>query len=159
MAEDTRSTLEAPSPNGLLVGFVGGWLLRLLTAAALAVDAYIHADLAGNYDPVRASISQGDLFRIEAAAASLAALLILVFSARPVWVFAFLVLASALGAILVYRYVDVGAIGPLPNMNEPIWFPEKTTAAVVEAAGTLTALAGLLVSTRWSASRRAGTGL
>ena len=129
-------------------------LLRVLTAAGLAVDAYVHADLASTYDPVRQSISQGDLFRIEAAASALAALLI-VLSARPiVWAFAFLVAASGLGAILLYRYVDVGSLGPLPNMYEPLWFPKKTTAAVAEAVATLTALAGLAQSLPRHTARR-----
>lgn len=121
-------------------------LLRVLTAAGLAIDAYVHADLASTYDPVRHSISQGDLFRIEAAASALAALLILLTAHRAAWAFAFLVAASGLGAILLYRYVDVGTLGPLPNMFEPLWFPEKTTTAIAEACATATALAGLAQS-------------
>lgn len=119
-------------------------LLRVLTAAGLAIDAYVHADLASTYDPVRHSISQGDLFRIEAAASALAALLILVSAHRAVWAFAFLVAASGLGAILLYRYIDVGTLGPLPNMYEPLWYPKKTTAAIAEGVATVTALAGLV---------------
>lgn len=132
----------------LFVGSVVGWLLRLLTVAALAIDVYIHAVLAGDYDSPAAGISQGDLFRIEAGAAALAALLILLIPAWPVWAFAFLVLAAGLGAVLLYRYVDVGAFGPFPNMYEPIWFPKKTISAIAEAAGMLTALAGLLLALR-----------
>jgi hypothetical protein len=45
----------------------------------------------------------------------------------------------------LYRHVDVGTLGPLPNMYEPAWFPEKTAAAIAEAAGLIAALAGLLV--------------
>jgi len=120
--------------------------LRVLTAAGLAVDAYIHADLAGDYDPVRNSISQGTLFRIEAGAAAFAALLILVTAHRAAWAVAFLVAASALGAILLYRYVNVGNLGPLPNMYEPIWFAKKSTAAAAEAVATAAALAGLVLA-------------
>jgi hypothetical protein len=143
---EAQSNARRLALRGLFPGSAAGWLLRLLTAGALAVDAYIHADLAGNYDPVRASVSQGNLFRLEAGAAALAALLVLLVPTRLVWAFALLVLAGGLGALLLYRYVDVGAFGPLPDMYEPIWFPEKTTATVAEAAGTLTALAGLLLS-------------
>lgn len=122
-------------------------LLRVLTAAGLAVDAYVHADLASAYDPVRKSISQGDLFRIEAGASALAALLILLSAHRLVWAFAFIVAASGVGALLLYRYVNVGTLGPLPNMYEPIWFPKKTTATIAEAVATVTALAGLAQAT------------
>ncbi len=131
------------------------WLLRILTAAGLAVDAYIHADLASNYDPVRHSISQGDLFRIEAGVASAAALLILLTARRVTWAAAFLVAASALGAILLYRYVNVGTLGPLPNMYEPIWFTKKVIAVVAEGAATATALLGFaVVAARASALAR-----
>ena len=121
------------------------WALRLLTAAALAIDAYVHADLAPTYDAVGTHISQGALFRIEAGLSALAALLILVRAIRTVWALCALVLASGLAALLLYRDVDVGTLGPLPNMYEPAWFPEKTAAAIAEAAGLLTALAGLLI--------------
>ena len=125
------------------------WVLRLLTAAGLAVDAYVHADLAATYDPVVKTISQGDLFRVEAGAAALAALLVVLFGTRPlVWGYALLVAAAGLAAVLLYRYADVGAVGPLPNMYEPLWYPEKTASAVAEAAATLTAAAGLLLARR-----------
>jgi hypothetical protein len=130
-------------------GLAAAWTLlalRVLTAAGLAVDAYIHADLAELYDPVRHSISQGTLFRIEAGAAAFAALLIVVTGHRVAWAVAFLVAASGLGAILLYRYVDVGTLGPLPNMYEPIWFPKKTVSAVAEAVATAAALAGFVLA-------------
>jgi plastocyanin len=123
---------------------VVGLVLRLLTAAGLAVDAYVHADLAPIYDGVRASISQGDLFRIEAGVAAGAALIVLVAGRRAGFGLAFAAAASALAAILLYRYVDVGKLGPFPNMYEPSWFPEKVAAAVAEAAAVLLAAGGLL---------------
>lgn len=133
------------------------WVLRLLTAAGLAVDAYAHADLAATYDPVAKTISQGDLFRIEAGAAALAALLVILFGTRPlVWAFALLVAAAGVAAVLLYRYVDVGAVGPLPNMYEPVWYPEKTASVVAEAGAMLTAAAGLLLACRLRTRSRSG---
>ena len=132
------------------------WLLRVVTAAALAVDAYIHADLAPSYDFTHASISQGTLFRAEAAAASLAALLLIVAGRRPlVWAFAFLVAAAGIAAVLLYRYVDVGAFGPFPNMYEPVWYAEKSRSAIAEAIGTVTALAGFFLA--WRLKVRTGS--
>jgi hypothetical protein len=119
------------------------WLVRLITSAGLAVDAYVHADLASRYDPIRASISQGDLFRIEAGIASLAALLVILLGRRETYALAFLVAASALGAIVLYRYVNVGKLGPLPNMYEPIWFTEKSVSAVAEVVALIASLVGL----------------
>lgn len=134
------------------------WALRLVTAAGLAVDAYIHADLAHRYDPNQgdAVISQGDLFRIEAGVAALVALLILLSARAVVWAAALVVAASALGALLLSLNYD-GAIGPLPNMYEPTTYPEKTMAAVAEGIAAVVAAAGLgyrlLVSAR-TARRR-----
>jgi hypothetical protein len=132
------------------------WLLRLLTAAGLAIDAYVHADLAPAYDSIKATVSQGALFRAEAAAASLAALLLLTFRRHwwP-WLLAFAAAAAGVAAVLVYRYIDVGSLGPLPNMYEPFWYPEKTASVIAEAVAAATALAGLLLAWRWQERPRA----
>ncbi|GGU99559.1 hypothetical protein GCM10010211_78630 [Streptomyces albospinus] len=134
------------------------WLLRLLTAAGLVVDAYVHAELAGAYDGVQAGVSEGTLFRVEAAVAALAALLVLVaWRSRWVWAFAFVVAASALGTLLLYRYVDVGTLGPLPNMHEPVWYPKKTVSAVAEGVAALAAAVGFATVGRYRlASSNAG---
>ena len=131
---------------------VAGLVLRVLVAGALAVSAYVHADLAAVYDGVGAPISQGNLFRIDAAAASLAALVVLMVGRRAGFGLALVVAAGSLGAILLYRYVDVGQLGPLPNMYEPAWFPEKSAAAVAEAAAMVLAAGGLVweVRKRWN---------
>jgi hypothetical protein len=133
---------RARSRSGLV-----SWLLRGLTAAGLLVDAYVHARLVGRYDPNQgtAALSQGDLFRVEAAVAVLAAAALVAFDRRTPWLLAFLVSASALGGLLLYRYHDPGVLGPLPDMYEPIWFGEKLVAAAAEGVATVTAGAGLVV--------------
>jgi hypothetical protein len=45
----------------------------------------------------------------------------------------------------MYRYVDVGGFGPLPDMYDPTWYPEKNLSAVAEAAAALAALCLLLL--------------
>jgi plastocyanin len=136
-----------------LAGFL---VLRLMIAAGLAVDAYVHADLAPAYDGIRATVSQGDLFRVEAGAAAAAALVVFVAGRRAGFGLAFAVAAGGLGALLLYRYVDVGRIGPLPNMYEPSWFPEKTAAAVAEAGAAALAAGGLIWAARQREPARAG---
>ncbi|MCZ4103765.1 hypothetical protein C8250_033835 [Streptomyces sp. So13.3] len=129
----------ATSGNALRIA---GWVCRVAAAAGLAIDAYIHAKLADQYDAVSATISQGALFRVEAGLASLAALLIVAWR-RPLGdAFGWLVAAGGLAAILLYRYVDVGALGPLPDMYEPIWSTDKklSVAAQILAIITTTAL-------------------
>lgn len=103
---------------------------RIAAAAGLALDAYLHAKLADPYDAVTATVSQGTLFRVEAALASLAALLVIVWR-RPLGdLFAWIVAAGGLAALLLYRYVDVGALGPFPDMYEPIWSQDKKLSAI-----------------------------
>jgi plastocyanin len=131
--------------------------LRLLAGAGLAIDAYVHADLAPVYDGVRASISQGSLFRIEAGLAAAAALIVLFAGRRIAFSLALAVSGGGLAALLLYRYVNVGKLGPLPNMYEPSWFPEKTLAAVAEAAVVLIAAAGLLLAARHREAARRNT--
>jgi len=130
------------------------WTLRVITAAALAVDAFVHADLAGRYDANLGSrsVSQGDLFRFEATASALVALLLLLSGRTIVWLAAWLVAVSAVGALLWYRYHDPGPLGPLPDMYEPLWFREKSLAGAAEAVAVVTATLGLL-DHRWRPAR------
>lgn len=122
--------------------------LRVVTAAGLACQSFVHFDLASTYDPVRSDlVSQGDLFRVEAAAAALAALLVLVVWRWWAGLFAAAVAGGGLGAVLLYRYIDVGAVLGLPTMYEPVWYREKTWSAVAEGVAALAALA-LVAGTR-----------
>ena len=93
-------------------------------------------------------LSQGQLFRIEAGLALAALVLVLLIPRRWTAAIAFLVAAGGVAAVVLYRYVDVGAFGPLPNMYEPSWYAEKTYSAVAEAVAALAALAALSVPAR-----------
>ncbi len=90
----------------------------------------------------------GNLFRVEAGVSSLAALvLLLAWRRRASWVPALVVAASALGAVFMYRYFDVGVLGPIPNMYEPTWqVPGKLAAAYAEGAATALSMLGLALS-------------
>ena len=114
-------------------------VLRLLVAVGLAVDAYVHLDLASAYDASSARISQGTLFRVEGVAAAVAAVLVIAVRRWITDLVAFLVAAGGFAAVVIYRYVDVG-FGPFPDMYEPIWYTEKTVSAVAELVAALAAL-------------------
>jgi len=116
-------------------------ILRLIAAVGLAIDAGIHAKLAPQYDAVNASISQGTLFRIEAGVAALAVVVVLAWRHRLGDLFALLTAAAGLAALLVYRYVDVGTLGPFPNMYEPVWFTDKVWAVIGQAMAAVSLLA------------------
>ena len=124
---------------------IGSWTLRIGTAVALGIDAAVHWQNASAYDAVTATISQGQLFRVEAVLAVVIGLLVLVRPRPSSWLAALAVAASALAAVLLYRYVDVGALGPLPDMYENTWqVPGKQLSAYAEAAAVVLAGLGLL---------------
>ena len=131
-----------------------GWIavrtvLTVIVAAGLAIDAYVHLDLASTYDVVKTStLSQGDLFRVEAALAIVAGVALLVRPRRYTAWFAFLVSAGGVAAVLVYRWVDVSKLGPLPNMYEPYWYGEKTLSLVAEAIAAVAAAVLLVLMYR-----------
>ena len=120
---------------------VGAVLLRLVVVTGLAVDVYVHLHLAAGYDANTAVISEGALFRLEAGVAAVAALLVLLTRTQIGVMVALLVAAGGVGAVLLYQNVDVGAVGPLPNMYEPLSYLEKTYSLIAEAVAALAALA------------------
>lgn len=127
-------------------------LLTGVVVAGLAVDAYVHLNLASTFDPIKATVSQGQLFRLEAVAAIVAAILLLVRPRRWTAALAAVVAGGGLVAVVLYAVVDVGAVGPLPNMYDPTWSTQKTLSAVAEAAAAIGALLLVAIGPRQPAS-------
>lgn len=119
-------------------------LLRLVIAAGLIVDAVVHLRLAHGYQlAAPGGIGQGNLFRIESVAALVAAAYVLLRGTRPAFALAAALGVGGLAAVVLYRYVHVPAIGPIPSMYEPVWFFQKSLSAVAEAVAGGFALIGL----------------
>ena len=119
--------------------------LRLFGAAALAISSYVHLHGAHFYKSLGDSITQADLFYAQGAVAAAVALWVLVTGNRWAWVAVGLVGAASFAAVMVYRYVDVGSIGPIPNMYEPSWQTnQKLLSAYAEAAAVVIAAVALL---------------
>jgi hypothetical protein len=141
------STVAVPFRRGAARPPITSWVLRIATAAALGIDAVVHWQNASAYDAVTGTVSQGELFRAEAALAVVVGLGVLVRPRPSSWLAALLVAASALGAVLLYRYVDVGSLGPLPDMYENTWqVPGKLLSASAEGAGVVLAGLGLMAA-------------
>jgi hypothetical protein len=120
--------------------------LRLLAAGGLAISSYVHLHLANLYSSLGDTITQGDLFYAQGALAAVVALAVVVTGHRLAWVSVALVAAGSFAAVMVYRYVNVGAIGPIPNMYEPSWqpSPDKALSAYAEAGTFVVAALALL---------------
>ena len=82
---------------------------------------------------------------MEAAVALVAAVAVMAIGRRVGYLAALAVAGSALAAMLVSRYVDLGQLGPFPDFYDPVWFPEKLLAAFAEGAACVTALAGAII--------------
>jgi hypothetical protein len=133
------------------------WSLRAVraaTAAGLAIDAYVHLDLAGLYAEAGGTINEGVLFRVEAAVALLAACAVVAIGRRACYLAGLAVAGSALAVMLVSRYVDLGPLGPFPDLYDPVWFPEKLLAAFAEGAACAAALAGAVITGLAASGRR-----
>jgi len=124
-------------------------VVRGLVVLALVVDAVIHLRLAPQMQlAAPGGIGGGWLFRIQAVVALLAAVFLLWKGSRLAYLVAAVVLVSVFGAVMTYAFVDLPAIGPIPPMYDPQWYPEKTLSAVVEGLGAVLALAGLWLTSR-----------
>lgn len=125
------------------------WGIRIGTAAALVVSAVIHIQLAPGYQQAApGGIGQGTLFLVQAGAAVLAAIYVLLKNSRVAFAAAAAVALSSLAAVILYRYVQIPALGPLPSMYEPVWYTAKTITAVAEALAGGLALTGLALLQR-----------
>lgn len=133
--------------------------LIVIAVLGLAIQAFVHFDLASAFAGNKTStLSESDLFRAEAVAAVVAAVALLVRPRRYTAAFAFLVAAAGTAAVIVYRYVNVGKFGPIPNMYDPYWAPfEKNLSVVGEAAATVAALALFVVLGRRDAASESRT--
>jgi hypothetical protein len=144
----TVSAMAARNWSGTQVG------LTAVVVIGLGIDAWVHLDLASAFSQVRTStMSQADIFRIDSAVAIVAALALLVHPRRYTAAFAFLVAAAGTVAVVLYRCVDVGTIGPIPNMYDPYWAPAgKALSAIGEALAAVAAFALFVVLHRSSAT-------
>jgi hypothetical protein len=124
--------------------------LYALTGAGLIVNAVIHLQLAATFDAVTGSLlSQGDLFRIQAAAGILITVALVI--ARRAWVAAIAVLIAVggLGMLVLTTLVplDLTALG-LPAIFEPVWYSDKVIAALAQGLAALAAAALIVVKRR-----------
>jgi hypothetical protein len=121
-----------------------GLAVRLLTAAALAVSAYVHLDLSTSPYYAAGQLTLGALFLGQAVLAVAVAGWVLVRPSRASWAAAAVVAAASLLALVLSTYVRLPSVGPFPVLYEPFWYADKVVAAVAAGVALLSALAGLL---------------
>lgn len=128
--------------------------LRVVIAVGLAIDAFVHLQLAANYQlAFPGGMGGGTLFRIQAAAAILAALYVLIRGSWLSYLIAAVVALSAFAAVVLSVYIQLPAIGPVPAMYEPIWFFDKALSAVAEGVAGVLAVVGMILVRRRTRER------
>jgi hypothetical protein len=108
-------------------------LLRVLAGVALAVSGYVHLHLAHRYG-YPGTITGEQLFIAQGVTALVLAVAIVVSGNRWLWAAGAALGLASFVAVMVYRYADIGAIGPLPDMYDATWqpSPQKLLSAVAE---------------------------
>ena len=119
-------------------------LVRLLTAAALAVSAYVHLDLSSSPYYAGGQLTLGALFLAQAVVAAAVALWVAVRPSRPAYVAAAAVAVASFLALVLSTYVRLPTFGPFPVLYEPVWYADKVVAAVAAGVAALAATAGLV---------------
>jgi hypothetical protein len=127
--EEVAAPAPAPSrpvghPTTLLA-------LRILAAFALIGSAYLHLMLALENGLGGALFTMPQLFVAQSAAAAVAGGLLLVGDRELLWLPALAVAIGSTVPILASVYFPLPAIGPMPPINEPIWYGEKILSAVL----------------------------
>ena len=117
--------------------------VRVTTAAALAVSAYVHLELSGSPYYAAGQLTLGALFLGQAVVAAVVAGWVLLRGGRAALVAAAVVAAASLVALVLSTYVRLPAVGPVPVLYEPFWYAEKVVAAVSAALALGAALVGL----------------
>jgi glucan phosphoethanolaminetransferase (alkaline phosphatase superfamily) len=143
-----QTTHSAATPRSVTTPAIR--VLAVVMAVLLAIDAYVHIKNASQYASFKSSVmSEATLFRIQGVAAIVVAVALLIWPRVITWLLALLVSASAAVAVVLYTYVDVGPLGPLPNLYENTWrAPGKVASAVAETVGVLVAIVGLVLALR-----------
>lgn len=150
MTDQATPTVVATADESRRNTAIGARVLSVVVAVLLAVDAYVHLSDASKYDNFKSSVmSEGTLFRIQGVVAIVVAVALLIWPRILTWLLSLLVAGSAAVAVTLYTYVNVGPLGPLPNLYENTWNePGKVASAIAEAAAALISIAGLVMAVR-----------
>jgi hypothetical protein len=124
-----------PAAPSRSVGHPGTLLaLRLLSALALVATSYLHVKLALDTGLDGAPFTMPQLFIGQAIAAAAAGGLLMVGDRELFWLPALAVAIGSAVPVLASVYFPLPAIGPMPPINEPVWYDEKLLSLALAAS-------------------------
>lgn len=125
------------------------WVVRALVVTALAVEAGLHLHLAEAMQlAAPAGIGGGTLFRAQAGIALVAGVLLLATGSRLGYLLAGVAALSALVPVLLYSFVNVPALGPIPSLYDPTWYPAKIATVIAEVVAVVLCVVGFVLAGR-----------
>ena len=132
-----------------------GRVLRVIGAIALGYSGYLHLRIALERPPLFADgqVTLSGIFIAQAVAAAVVVIWVLVRGDLLSWLAFGAVALGSLAALVLSVYVRVPAIGPFPELYEPIWYADKYLAAAAAAVASVVALVAVLSLRRRSARR------
>lgn len=133
-------------------------LLRVVGAVALGYSGYLHLRIALDRPPLVADgqVSLSGLFVAQAVAVAVVVVWVLVRGTVLSWlVFAAVAMGSA-AALVLSVYVRIPAIGPFPELYEPLWYLDKYLAGIAAMIASVVALLAVLRLRRRHSARVAG---
>lgn len=127
-----------------------GVLLRVLGALALGCSGYLHLRIALDRPPLLddGQVTLSGLFVAQAVAVLVVVVWVLARGDALAWLAFAAVAAASLAALLLSVYVRIPAIGPLPEIYEPVWYTDKYLAAASAAAAVVVAVVALALLRR-----------
>jgi hypothetical protein len=132
---EPATTVSPTAAPGRLGGYPGTLLaLRVLAALALATSAYLHVTLALETGLGGTPFTLPQLFVGQAAACIAATLMLAVGDRELFWLAALAVGIGSTVPLLASVYFPLPAIGPMPPINEPVWYGEKILSLAVGAS-------------------------
>jgi hypothetical protein len=121
--------------HGKTTGHPGTLLaLRLLAALALVATSYLHVKLALDTGLDGKPVTLPQLFIGQAIAAAAAGGLLMVRDRELFWLPALAIAIGSAVPVLASVYFPLPAIGPMPPINEPVWYDEKLLSLALAAS-------------------------
>lgn len=123
-----------------------GMALRVIGAVALGYSGFLHLQIALGRPPLIADgqVTLSGLFVAQAVAAAVVVVWVLVRGDLVSWLAFGAVALGSLAALVLSVYVRIPAVGPFPQIYEPIWYADKYLAAAAAAAASVVALVAVL---------------